>query len=229
MLAVAIGALMDWRAVKLGLDLDGNYAMVAMWGGAMLAPIALLLVTLCVCLAGRARSSVASGCLILGLLAAAVFVLSSPYYIQAIATPSRGNDAYEPSPLVVTLGDPAGNPIAMGAITVLATLILSLLALRTLPEGTATPAELRGLRGVPARLRTLRRGVVLNPVRLAFGPIFQRDVRITGRHRSTYVYRALYPALLLGITAVAYVGMSRSFMYGMAQGQGGRVAELQSL
>jgi len=59
-----------------------------------------------------------------------------------------------------------------------------------------------------ARLRAWGRSFRFNPVALLFGPVFQKEVRVVGRKRSTYVVRALYPLLLLGIAAFAYGSMT---------------------
>jgi ABC-type transport system involved in multi-copper enzyme maturation permease subunit len=221
--------LLDWRAVELALDLSDIYPRVAIWGGVMLAAAAALLVLTCVYMLGRRRSNVVGVGLGLGMAVAGVFGLSGPYYTRAVnALPSRfagGTPMYEPTPMLTVPGGSAWNLVALAVLTLITVCTLTLVALRTLPAEATLPAELRGIRGVRARVRTARRALVWNPLRLVFGPIFERDVRITGRRRATYVFRAVYPALLLGITAIAYVGTSDS----LARQANGRVAELQAL
>lgn len=47
----------------------------------------------------------------------------------------------------------------------------------------------------------------LNPVSILFGPIFQKEVRTSGRRRGTYILRALYVLGLLGLVALSFEGM----------------------
>lgn len=63
----------------------------------------------------------------------------------------------------------------------------------------------------------------VSPVGLLAGPIFQREVRASGRRRGTYWMRSLYAGGLLGITAVAFMGMREGM------GQSGGVQRLQVL
>lgn len=46
-----------------------------------------------------------------------------------------------------------------------------------------------------------------NPVSMLFGPIFQKEVRTSGRRRGTYIFRALYALGLLALVGVAFEGM----------------------
>lgn len=47
----------------------------------------------------------------------------------------------------------------------------------------------------------------LSPLALLFGPIFQKEVRVTGRRRFTYVARTLYVLLLLSVVSIAFVSL----------------------
>lgn len=59
----------------------------------------------------------------------------------------------------------------------------------------------------------------LNPIWLAFGPTFQKEMRVSGRKVGTYVFRSLYLGGLLALVALIYVGMrvGMSFQPGTAQ------------
>jgi len=46
-----------------------------------------------------------------------------------------------------------------------------------------------------------------NPVSILFGPIFQKEVRTSGRRRATYIFRALYTLGLLVLVGVAFEGL----------------------
>ncbi len=88
------------------------------------------------------------------------------------------------------------------AISLICLPLIVLLAHAALPPAEPAP---------PLRMRlraTLRQAARLGPVMLLFGPIFQKEVRVTGRHRSTYLARALYPLALIGVAALAYAGMT---------------------
>lgn len=62
-----------------------------------------------------------------------------------------------------------------------------------------------------------------NPASLLLGPVFQKEVRASGRRRGTYAFRCLYAAALLTLVCIAFQGLRTS-----ADRQGG-VARLQSL
>jgi ABC-type transport system involved in multi-copper enzyme maturation permease subunit len=64
---------------------------------------------------------------------------------------------------------------------------------------------------------------VTNPARALFGPLFQKEVRSSGRRRSTYIGRAAFVAALLGILLIVYSGMERSPRVSMLE----RLAQLQ--
>ncbi|MBC7834087.1 MAG: ABC transporter permease subunit, partial [Phycisphaerales bacterium] len=68
----------------------------------------------------------------------------------------------------------------------------------------------------------------LSPLRLFFGPVFQREVRSTGRRRWTYVLRMIFPLGMLGIVTLAYMGMTQSLDHVGSSGVGG-AARLQLL
>jgi ABC-type transport system involved in multi-copper enzyme maturation permease subunit len=48
-----------------------------------------------------------------------------------------------------------------------------------------------------------------NPVAAVFGPIFQKEVRASGRRRATYIVRGLYTLGLLLLVSMAFVAVSR--------------------
>src|SRR5262249_1232728 len=50
----------------------------------------------------------------------------------------------------------------------------------------------------------------LNPASYLFGPIFQKEVRSTGRRRATYLFRMLYATALLVVVALAFQGLRQS-------------------
>lgn len=58
--------------------------------------------------------------------------------------------------------------------------------------------------GAGRRIVRLVRG--LAPARLLFGPVFQVDVRVSGRKGWTYASRCMVAALLLGVMALAFIG-----------------------
>ncbi|RMH10560.1 MAG: hypothetical protein D6695_11205 [Planctomycetota bacterium] len=63
-----------------------------------------------------------------------------------------------------------------------------------------------------------------NPVRLFFGPIFQMEMRTSGRRTSTYVFRFLFAAVVTFFFALFLFGSSQQF-----DAQGSVVARLQQL
>lgn len=104
-----------------------------------------------------------------------------------------------PSPLLLL---PASRQLLYGAgATLVCFLLILALAYARLP---------RDERPIPlhARLRGALRSVTLSPVSLFFGPVFQKEVRVAGRRRITYWFRALYPLTLIGVASVAYVGLT---------------------
>jgi ABC-type transport system involved in multi-copper enzyme maturation permease subunit len=67
---------------------------------------------------------------------------------------------------------------------------------------------------------------LLNPVTALFGPIFQKEVRVSGRRRGTYALRFLYTLGLLGLVSIAFWG-ARTSASMMSNVQ--RIQELQEL
>jgi ABC-type transport system involved in multi-copper enzyme maturation permease subunit len=63
---------------------------------------------------------------------------------------------------------------------------------------------------------------LLNPMRLAFGPVFQKEVRSAGRRRGTYIARAFTALGLLGVVSFAFVAWA-------VDSQPGGLARVQSL
>lgn len=80
-------------------------------------------------------------------------------------------------------------------------------------------------RGSAAR-RTMAALRAWNPVEVLFGPIFERDMRMTGRQRGTYITRAVYLLVVIGVVILAYWSMrSQMFLYSPAS----RLQKLQEL
>jgi ABC-type transport system involved in multi-copper enzyme maturation permease subunit len=63
-------------------------------------------------------------------------------------------------------------------------------------------ADLRRMAG------SLLRQCRTDPIALVLGPIFGKDVRVLGRHRGTYLIRALYPLVLLALLSMVYLAAS---------------------
>lgn len=73
----------------------------------------------------------------------------------------------------------------------------------TLEEHTSALGEVTGHEPPPKRGLAQR----FAPWHLLMGPTFQREMRVAGRKRSTYAFRALYVLLALGLIALVYGGM----------------------
>lgn len=76
--------------------------------------------------------------------------------------------------------------------------------------GQQSRAEVR--RSSEDRIRAVLRAC--NPVDVLFGPIFQRDMRITGRRRGTYATRAAYLLMLLLIVFFVYLSFNQQMTWG---------------
>lgn len=70
----------------------------------------------------------------------------------------------------------------------------------------------------------LRRFLRTRPWTIAAGPTFQREMRITGRRRSTYLNRAGVTFLMLGLVCLFYMGVNQDLRH-----QSSDTARLQSL
>lgn len=85
---------------------------------------------------------------------------------------------------------------------------------------------------VPFRraLRQVFRADALNPFAVLFGPVFQKEVRVSGRSRGTYAARFLVPVLLVSIVGVTYWGQVRTLsVWGGWGGGAQRLQQLQQL
>ncbi len=72
------------------------------------------------------------------------------------------------------------------------------------PAGPACPSAPGEPGPASAPAPKPRRRPDLNPFSLFFGPIFQKEVIVTGRRKATYFTRALYPLLLLAFASLFY-------------------------
>lgn len=77
---------------------------------------------------------------------------------------------------------------------------------------------------VKVRLRRLL--AACHPADLLFGPVFQRDMRIMGRRRGTYVTRAAYLLVLLVIVFFVFLSMSQQMAWGSPASRLQRFQEL---
>lgn len=66
----------------------------------------------------------------------------------------------------------------------------------------------------------------INPLSMLFGPVFQKEVRTSGRKRGTYVMRSLYGALLLAIAVIGFVSLRTDTSH---SGGVQRLIEMQSI
>lgn len=111
------------------------------------------------------------------------------------------------------------DPLVQGAAT--AALMLVLLVHEWHRRRAAAPAA-----PPRARLRAAVRSLAVDPASLLFGPVFQKEVRVAGRHRATYAARLLVPLILTGVVGAAYAGLTQDLRaYAGAQ----RLQRLQSL
>lgn len=80
----------------------------------------------------------------------------------------------------------------------------------------------------PPRFWRLKRFVAsFNPLPLFFGPVFHRDVRVSGRKRGTYLTRLIVLAVPTAFVALLFMSTSRQFL-GVG-GEGSAAARIQSL
>jgi ABC-type transport system involved in multi-copper enzyme maturation permease subunit len=144
-------------------------------------------------------------------VAGASLQAASAWAIPTAAAPgSRPGPATAPASI---------DPLVQGAAT--AALMAALLVHEWRRRRAAAPtAPLR------ARLRAALRSLTVDPASLLFGPVFQKEVRVAGRHRATYAARLLVPLILTGVVGAAYAGMTQDLRaYSGAQ----RLQRLQSL
>lgn len=82
----------------------------------------------------------------------------------------------------------------------------------------------------PPRLWRIRRFArSLNPLRLFFGPVFQREIRVTGRRRGTYVIRLLVLFVPTAFVALNFAVGSMDARMGYAQSVAGAIQSLQGV
>lgn len=84
-----------------------------------------------------------------------------------------------------------------------------------------------GLTDLRRILAGLGRQCVTNPVALVLGPIFAKDVRVLGRHRGTYLLRAVYPLVLLTLLGLFYFGATKNINSNTSGAE--RVQQLQEI
>ncbi|MEC9373211.1 MAG: ABC transporter permease subunit [Planctomycetota bacterium] len=75
-------------------------------------------------------------------------------------------------------------------------------------------------------MRVLRIIAGLNPVALAFGPVFDKEVRVSGRQRLTYLGRFAFVALLTGALGLAWLAVTAESEF---RGAAGRAQQLSAL
>lgn len=92
--------------------------------------------------------------------------------------------------------------------------------------GPPTPPEFVPTR--PPRLWRVRRFIrSLNPVPLLFGPLFHRDMRISGRRKGVYAARLIVLAIPTAIVALVFAATSNRYSYYGSTSAAARIQSLQ--
>ncbi len=116
------------------------------------------------------------------------------------------------------IGTPLGRfgvePASATAVAAGSTALAAMVALvACFATGSARTSAVREIRSAAVAVVRSLHPRNLNVVSWLFGPVFQADVRVTGRRRGTYATRAIYLLILLGMLTVVWFGMRADTVY----------------